>query len=282
MTEFFDGTRTVCEFTLEFHNGRAVLACSVKEHWENILFSIVRCGAKETEELERRVGISHTDKKVLEDAIKSSVGIKGLAEISSTLSEQTSSEIKWEEIQTHKKTFSFEALKYGRYTALRYQLIRTIALRFQDNRFLHRDSWAKSIEQWLNNFYDGSKSVEQDPECQGASLVQQDEIEGTFMLDCGNISVLVGYRQVPEGLEIRYRNITHVLSWATPQGFSATIPRDFLEPDLLFLAAEDADQLEGRFTPYIEESIWVPAVAPVQANVEVPYRTLGRGWRRHH
>ena len=267
MTEFFSDTRTVCNFTLEFHNGRAFLACSVNEHWENILFSIVRCGAKETEEFERHVGVSHIDKQVLEEAIKSSIGIKGLATLSSTLSENTSSEIKWEEIQTHKKIFSFEAPKYGRYTALRYQLIRTIALRFQDNRFLHRDSWAKSIEQRLNNFYDGSKSVENDPECQGAPVVQQDEIEGTFMLDYGNISALIGYRQVPEGLEIRYRNITQVLSWATPQGFSATIPRDFFEPDLLFLAAEEADQLEARAMPYIEEPIHVAVMVEAQASV---------------
>jgi len=137
VTEYFAGDRPVTSFTLPLHRGRAVLSGTVLERWEERLSRSLSCGIKHSRKLTRRVGVSVSERDDIEGTVKTSFGLKGIAELKSELKSKIGHEIQWDKSEEIEEAFEWQAPECGRRTISLYQLQRVYRLSFEDSRFWH-------------------------------------------------------------------------------------------------------------------------------------------------
>lgn len=263
-SEFFIGDRIVNEFVIDFHGGKARLSCTIAERWEELISRPLVCGGEYEREFTQRIGITSIDREEMEATISGSLGLKGIAEFKSAVKGKTGRELQIEEAQETKEKTKFTAPECGRLTLLIYQLKRLYQFSYQDTRFLHKDSWTKTIPYWIARIHDASKASRNDPSC-GCDLKVVTGIDGLLYLDMGKISMLAGFNKSGPGIEIPSLNLS-----ITPYGdrslpTTISVDRKTIPQYLLFLAHEQADKLDGKIFPYVEE--WSTDV--VQENIEL-------------
>lgn len=264
-TEFFVGDRIVDDFVIEFHGGKARLSCTVVERWEELISRPLICGGKYEREFTQRIGITSIDREEMEATISGSLGLKGIAEFKSAIKGKTGRELQLEQAQETKETTKFTAPKCGRLILLIYQLKRLYQFSYQDTRFLHKDSWTKPpISQWIDRIHDASKRSENDPAC-GCDPKVVTGIDGLLYLALGKISMLAGYKDNGHGIEIPSLNLSIPANEDQTLPSAVSIDRKAIPQHLVFLANEQADNLEGKLLPYIEE--WSTDVD--QENIEL-------------
>lgn len=271
MTEFFTGYRKIHKFAIVENKGRTILECKVGEKWELILHDIARCGASITCKLVRKVGLKESDKKVLENHVKGSIGIKGLAKLEAQAKESLSNEVVWEKAIEKERTIVFPSPRYGRYTVLQYQKKRYYNLRFQNKRFLHKDSWQHSICENTNCYYDGSKSVQSDPSCDPPEQKGGD-YDGLFQVDLGNISFLVGFNRQDKGVEGDFAGKKVKIKKEGNTVFNAILPKSLIPEALIFLGNITDDNVEANFKPYMESSIEIPLIHQEELDFKIGTR----------
>lgn len=269
MAEFFAGDRNIVKFSIAENNGKRLFECNISEKWVPIVHDTARCGACITCKLVRRVGLKKSDKEVLENHVKGSIGIKGLIYLETQVKKTLSAEIVWDIAFEEERSVVFPSPEYGRYTAIQYQKKRFYDLRFQDTRFLHKDSWQHTICEHTKYYHDDSKKVDYDPSCksQGPNVGDYD---GLLQVDLGNTSFLAGFNRIDDGIELDFRGNKVKFEINGNFNFRATIPKDLIPETLIFLGDITDEKIEADFKPYMEPSIESP---PIYQDVETQMDT---------
>ncbi|HYX26953.1 MAG TPA: hypothetical protein VE863_00195 [Pyrinomonadaceae bacterium] len=193
------------------------------------------------------------DREDLETTIGGSLGLKGIAEFKSQVEGSTGRELRLEEVCEVEEEFNFKAPECGRFTVQLFQLCRLYKFGFQDERFLHKHRWSKTIKEWINRIHDASKQSENDPDC-GCHLDPVTGIDGVLYLSLGSISMLAPLKKVRDGMIVPglidrvFQDLKQI--WST----TITLDREQIPPHLLFLANEGASELHGRFLSCVEDS----------------------------
>jgi hypothetical protein len=242
-----------------YHNNKASLHCAVEESWQDILLRPLLCGDKYKHTFRRRTGVNVSDRIELEALIKGSVGLKGIAELASSIKSSSSQEISLQEMQEAEEEYTFEAPKCGRYTVALYQLKRTHQFFYEDHRFLHKEVWSKTVTEWTNQIYNASTRIEYDPSCGCKEQSPTEHPDGFVILDLGKIIWLVEYRNKDYGFYIPrlgfsvQGNIDHLKYGQTV----IPVDRNLIPPYLLFLADESEPMLSAkiRLEPDKEDSM---------------------------
>ena len=282
-TDFFLGDRRRDGFVLDLHGGKARLSCTTVERWQEALFRTLSCGAAYVLRLTRRVGVARTEREELEAAVQSSFGLKGIAELSSKIKSRTTTEVRLEEAEEVEESFTFKAPKCGRLTVLLYQLTRLYELSYMDTRFMHRDSWTRTIVEWRNRVHDASKRSENDPSC-GCDRTPRTGVEGLVYLDGGRLSLLAGYRISKGGIdfpELKVRTTNENIADVLTLDLQAAALPSYLR----FAAGEDRTTIPMSVRPYVaaEEVQAIEAkeirelLANTAKNVSLARSALGLG-----
>jgi hypothetical protein len=210
------------------------------------------CGTKHSTKLTRRLGISAKERDAIEGTLKTSFGLKGIAELKSELKSKISHEIGWDKSEEIEEEFEWEAPKCGRETIALYQLQRVYKLSFEDTRFWHKDAWTRTVVEWLERIADQSKRVENDPDC-GCSRQPKVGGDGLVNLSLGKISMVVPFTQHGNHIEFSTLKLS-VRARDVEQLFEKTytIDRRCVPDYLLFLAGAKAKTFEGQFARYVE------------------------------
>lgn len=252
-------TRTV---SLEVHNGKARLDCTIKEDWVEVFKVPLRCGNKFRRLIRRRTGISRTDRDEFESTVATSLGMKGIAELESRLRSGTSQEFRFEESCEEEDEFTFQAPKCGRLIVMIYQLRREYTFHYRDDRLLRRADWTKTLEERRNRISDQSRQIENDPDC-GCSQSPSIGSDGDIVLDSASFNMLLEYKK--ENGRIVFPRLkmyfeTNRLQELTTGEFD--IQREAFPQYLLFVSGEAQSSVRVKFSlPYIEE----PQVAGVES-----------------
>lgn len=270
-SEFFRGEQTVDEFVITFHSGRARLSCTIVECWKELISRPLVCGQEYEREFIQRNGITSIDREEIEATISGSLGLKGIAEFKSQIKGKTGRELQFEQSQEIRETTKFTAPKCGRLTLLIYQLKRLYQFCYQDTRFLHHDSWTKTIPEWTNRIHEASKASQNDPAC-GCDPRAEAGIDGQLYLDMGKISMVAGYRNHASALEIPSLDLSIAANENEPFTGTVSINRKAIPAHLCFLADEQSDNVTARLLPYVEE--WSANVIEVQPSLRAGIRGL--------
>lgn len=257
MAEFFTGHRHIQSFTLSESNGKRIIECNIREGWEPIIHETVKCGASITCKLVRRIGLRKSDKEVLENNLKTAIGIGGLAKFEAQAKESLLSEVVLDMAFEEERTVVFPSPKYGRYTALQYQKKRFYDINFQDTRFLHKDSWKHTICEHTKYYHDDSKKIEYDPSCDPPPVVKPD-YDGLYQIDLGNTSFLVGFTKLDKSIVVDFTEKELILEPPPFLIFKTTIPKSYIPEAIIFLGNITDEIVEAIFHPYIEKSIEIP------------------------
>ena len=255
MSKYFPGRQDVTSFILSLHGGSARLSCNIAAKWETIVQDEVRCSGSGSYRETKRIGLKKSDRKALDSVIQSSIGIQGLASLGAEIKSHLESEIVWEEEKTEEQTFNFTAPDCGHYLALKYQLLRLYDLHYQDDRWLHKGSWTRTIVERTRQFSDGSKRTPFDEAC-GCSKQKTEDYDGVYYLDMGNIAMLVPFWQNQTDLLLDFYERDAKVEVPYEQGaFAASIPKEVLPESLLFLGEGESESYNGIFTLYSEPLI---------------------------
>jgi hypothetical protein len=207
----------------------------------------------------------------IEGTVKTSFGLKGIAELKSELKSKIGHEIQWDKSEEIEEAFEWQAPECGRRTISLYQLQRVYRLSFEDSRFWHKDSWTRTVVEWLERIADQSKHIENDPGC-GCKREPQVGGDGLVNLVLDKISMLVPFREERShidfptiGMSIRAGSVEQLF------GGTYTIERRHIPPYLLFLAGADAKKFQGEFTPYTSQH--APETALAESR---PSRLVGK------
>jgi hypothetical protein len=74
------------------------------------------CGIKHSRKLTRRVGVSVSERDDIEGTVKTSFGLKGIAELKSELKSKIGHEIQWDKSEEIEEAFEWQAPECGRRT----------------------------------------------------------------------------------------------------------------------------------------------------------------------
>ncbi len=165
MEVFFEGRRRVAAGVIQYKNGKAELTYEIYHRWENILTSSARCGATETFRVTRTIGISREQKQAVQTALTGTIGLDAIGKLEGRLATESSITIQWNAEERTDHEFEFTAPRCGRYTAVRYQLIREYDLKYDEIGWLLHRFWTLSFAERLERYHDGSQTEEYDSSC---------------------------------------------------------------------------------------------------------------------
>ena len=247
----FSDAVSLGRFTIERDKDR-VLECEIFEEWRPIIHDLVRCGATQSHKLVRKIGVERSEAQVIETALKASVGFTGFANFQSDVKAKIQQEVRLNEETTTERVVTFTSPKCGHYRALQYQAVRTYRLKYEDKRWLHRDSWSQTFTEYTPRFHDASKSVPFDPDC----LCKEDtsrDYDGLVMMNFGNLSKVVGFHELDNGFLFDLDQDKVVVQLADAQSGIVSIPAESLSEAVLFLLnAPGIESFRVGLTPYGE------------------------------
>jgi hypothetical protein len=209
MINFFNGSKLVQELDFEIEN-KVRIQGKIYERWIQKLSRSIACGVKEKRTIEKKVGLTQTQREDLESLVKGSIGIKGIASIESQIKSRIGSDITLECVINEKEEKEFEAPKCGRITICVYQLVREYELTIIDKRFLSFSKQAKKIHliEYTDNLYDESPTTESDPDC-GCKDPIDDSDDGLLCLLINKkYQLLTTYKELPEKVLLKSLNIS--------------------------------------------------------------------------
>lgn len=256
MAIFFIGRRVVDKGFSWEKGGKARLEWTVSEYWDRILSETIRCGAKGRFRQTRRVGITETQKRELEASLSASLGLGDLGPLKSKIQAKASIEVSWNVIEETERTTEFTAPKCGNYGALQYQKMREFDFHYQDDRWLHKDSWQYRLTEHTCEIHDDSKTCEPDPNC-GCRPDETNprDYDGLLHADFGAVSALAGYRTTPGGLDVSMFGKDFQFEGVDSLSFNRAIELGRIHPSLVFLGNLQLPRYVARFSPYIEPAI---------------------------
>jgi hypothetical protein len=270
MTEYFVGRRTSEPIHIPVHNGHAILQCTVTEAWEPICNRTIRCGAKQSIKITRKIGVRKSDKEVIAGTIEGSIGLAGITQLKSVLTGTRERQLDWSEEKSVEETFEFPAPQCGRYLALVYQLMRTIDLHYQDSRIRTLwASWRATIHESTEDLFDDSKSIKNDDACGCADEVRKADPDGFVQIALGSVSMVVPYRRTDEAfvLEIHGKELRTELDLT--QSFPGTLRGEFIPPHIAFLMTGERriyEQYTVNVSPYAEKQITPTSMLEIVLN----------------
>jgi len=165
--DFFAGQRALEGVVVSLNRGKTTVVFTPWEEWRLIdpCPFIIRCGNTRTEKLTQRYGIERTNSSSFESSIGSSLGMKGIAAVESSLKTTLGEEVTFSAGTEREQTFFFDSPKCGNKVVRLYQLVRAIHVAYQDTRFWHRDAAELTLVYWLASIYDATHAEQYDPQC---------------------------------------------------------------------------------------------------------------------
>jgi diguanylate cyclase (GGDEF)-like protein len=181
--------------------------------------------------------------------VTGSLGLKGIVEFRSEIKKSTGRELRLEEVCEAEEKFNIQAPKCGRLTLQLYQLERLHHFDCQDDRFLHKGKWSRTVAELTNRIHDASTRIHNDPAC-GCNTIPEAGGDGLFYLSLGQISMLVAYSATSNGLLFPDLNVVFPGSKEEVLTASIELLREQIPNHLLFLANETKTSFKGRFSVY--------------------------------
>jgi hypothetical protein len=261
MAEYFSGRRKVREpffINKEFKNIK--IQCTVFEYWVERGSETVYCGETEEFEVAKTVGISKTNSEEIKTKVESSIGVKGVAEVKSSIEGTIGTSIAWNVSTMQTRKFNITAPKCGRKTITAYARYREFELvAFKRGNWLFRPDfwdklWEQPVREETGNYASIPDTVEYDPECsrggECSNVPVSPEFDGRLSLDFGPLSIQVPYKLTPKELRVRIEN--HGITYPVYDGHKVTTA-----------LLKDGLQLE----------VMPPAISPIHQFF------LGEGWK---
>jgi hypothetical protein len=182
MINFFTNTHEIDTFDFELERKVRVTG-KLTERWIQLLSRSIACGEDKKRIIEKKIGISKTEREDLESVLKGSVGVKGIASIESQIKAKTGIEVKLEYATTETEETTFKAPECGRKTLIVYQLVREYDITITDKRILSfsRGQTRIMLTEYTDNFHDKSLINNNDPDC-GCKDKTEDPDDGIFSL----------------------------------------------------------------------------------------------------
>ncbi len=182
MTNFFTNTHEVDTFNFEVEK-KVHVSGKISERWVQLLSRSIACGEDKKRVIEKKVGISKTERDDLESLLKGNIGVKGIASIESQIKAKTGIEVKLEYATIETEETTFKAPECGRKTLIVYQLVREYDISIMDKRFF---SFSKGqtriiLTEYTDNIHDKSLTTDNDPDC-GCKDKLQDADDGILSL----------------------------------------------------------------------------------------------------
>lgn len=208
MVNFYRDTLELYKIDLEV-KGKVKVQGKVTERWLQIFSRSITCGDKVTRTIEKKVGITKTQREDLESLVKGSVGIEGIASIESELKAKIGYEISLETVVNEKEEKEFEAPKCGRRTLIVYQLIREYDLTITEKRFFSFSQGVSKIHltEYTDNYYDESLTTFNDSNC-GCKNQPDDSDDGLFsILLNSKYNMLSAYKELKEKILVKNLNL---------------------------------------------------------------------------
>ncbi|MDN3655391.1 hypothetical protein QWZ08_07135 [Ferruginibacter paludis] len=202
MINFFTNTHEAGSFNFELEK-KVRISGKIFERWVQLLSRSIACGEDKKRIIEKKVGITKTEREDLESLLKGSVGVKGIASIESQIKAKTGIEVKFEYATTETEETTFKAPECGRKTLVVYQLVREYDITITDKRLF---SFSKGqtrilLTEYTDNIHDKSLTTEIDPDC-GCKDKSED-------VDDGILSLLVNnYYQLVTPYKIKLEKVT--------------------------------------------------------------------------
>jgi len=165
--EFFEGKRPLNNTVFVLHKGKATLTCKPWDEWQLVAPTpfTVRCGNSRTEVMRFRYGIQQTERSSFESTLGSSLGVKGVSSVESSLKQTIGQEFTFQVGGEREQGFTFDSPDCGHKHVRLYQLTRCVYLAYEDKRFWHKDAWEHTVVQWLHPIYDATRVEQDDPNC---------------------------------------------------------------------------------------------------------------------
>jgi hypothetical protein len=209
MAQYFSGRRQVGnQIELKLGSEKAKLFCSIFEYWlDNVPGCTLHCGAEANAEITRTVGITTRSSETLEGTIESSIGIKGVAHLKSSLKGVMGHEVTWARSISTKMTFPCKAPKCGTYEVSIYQLIREYELSYFRRGWLFRsdlwdEKWTKTLVEETEKYDAIPDKTEYDEQCSCEEKISP-VYYGRLYFDFGNLSLRAPYKLTSTGFDLR-------------------------------------------------------------------------------
>jgi hypothetical protein len=243
--DFFEGKRSLTKVLVVLHKGKRTITFTPWEEWLPIGETpfTLRCGNSRSSKVVRRFGMERTQRLSFENNIGSSLGVKGVAALESSLKTSLGEEIKFIAGTEQEEAHEFNSPECGYKVVKLFQRARVLHVDYRDTRFWHRDAKECTLVQWLAPIYDGSYAVKFDPSC-GCGDERDPGPPGdgfAARLECGYAAKLVVQWQDNNQLEFGDKPV--VLNSYFPSGLSEVgdLPTDALPDYLRFLAQMEPD-----------------------------------------
>jgi hypothetical protein len=247
MEPYFVGRKLVKSGQISYKNGKAGLDYRIFHHWENILTSGAKCGARESYSVSRTIGFSQEHKQALQAAVNGTLGVGALLKFEGQLASETALTIKWDIEEKTERQFEFTAPACGEYIAVRYQLLREYELKYTDSSWFHDKGWELHITERLDFFHDGSQVNKNDPAC-GCKNQLIPPVDGLMEAVAKNFSFWLTFNKADNGLNLYLSGVRATVMPERPYAFRLHVPSAYIAPDLLFLANESRKTVDTTVT----------------------------------
>lgn len=244
--DFFEGQRPLTKIVFILNNGKTTLTCTPWEEWrliEPCPFTL-RCGNKREEKLTQRFGLEHTQRSSFESTIGGTLGERGIAALESSLKSTLGEEIKFQIGTEVQQTFLFDSPACGYKLVKLYQRVRALHIKYDDQRFWHRNAVELTLVQWLKSIYDSTVVERLDPNCNCEKSTGIPDWTGiAARVECKGVAKLAVQRTDNHQLEFpeKAESLNSYFTWEG--AVKGQIPTDVLPDYLRFLAGIDSGLL---------------------------------------
>lgn len=247
---FFLGERFVASYSIPLHGGKANLAVAVRERWTEVFVRVIRCGASFKRSLKRHVGVEQSSREDLNSLVKGSLGIQGLAGLSSQIESKTSQQIRLEWSEETTEEYTFTAPKCGRLTVALYQFQRLLDFHFTDTHWFHDAQWHKTVECWIDRVHDDSTRIVGDSAC-GCQPRPVEKTTRPILLTVNNLTLVTGAEERNAETLLPEVGLTLSQYLSPAEKVSVRLLRHMLPEHSCFLAGLDEPVLDATVEAYI-------------------------------
>lgn len=263
MAIYFTGRHELDQISVLLDGGKSTVTCRIFEHWEDTdNTTTARCGDPGLIEVRKVVGISERDEAVLRTQIQSMIGVKGFAELKSSIESSIKREVNFSLEESTMKTSNFSSPDCGRKTMFVYQLIREYEF-YYSKRFLR---WTKSWERKIRertNVHDFLPDIDEfDDICKCDNRTPPAPYDGVLVIDMGTVSVRAPYRISSNCVEAQVDSTLLQIEIAESNDFSVNISVATLPEIVRLLGEFETETVNAKIYEY-----QAPQVAPERSHV---------------
>lgn len=267
MAHYFIGRQKIGEpFEAAVSSHRKVL-CTIFKRWVEKESYECNCGVPGAFKVTKTWGVSQKESEVIENAVGSSIGVKGVAELKSSIKVTSGHEVQWTYTKAEEMSYTCEPPECGSKDLTIYQLAYEYDLVGYHRGYLFKANvwdrkWARTVVEELASYSSVPDTIEYDERCKNCSPKPSPEYDGRLSVDLGPLSLLVPYKLNKEALDIRvgkfgvrYPVLSYENTVRAVEGGSLTITlqRDHIDPPLLFLSGLEGELVEGRARVYWDQ-----------------------------